>query len=188
MQITPKLLFARWGAEFNEPVITPENIEMYCKRITKYEFTVEQIAAGIERYAEVFEYGQRRNWATLLKCINEIQNAGLNIMPAGVAADLFVDRYHCWREEVDFRGYDRISEHLFEQTVNRLGSGIGQEEPKYARLKFIQVYESLINYETSIEGQSAKRLSEGIQDQQQLTDGDGKIGAGVERLAGRMET
>ena len=55
MKIAPKLLFARWGAEFNDPPITHQDVEMYCKRIAKYEFTVEQIAAGIERYAETFE-------------------------------------------------------------------------------------------------------------------------------------
>ena len=171
MQITPKLLFARWGAEFNEPVITPENIEMYCQRIAKYEFTVEQIAAGIERYAEVFEYGQRRNWATLLKCINEIQNAGLNIMPAGVAADLFVSGVWGCDDRVQKLGYDPISSDYYKATLQRLGSGIGQEKTQYARLKFIQVYDRLINYETSIEGQSAKRLSEGIRDRDRLTEG-----------------
>ena len=184
-----KLLFARWGREFNDPPIKDQDIDIYCKRVDKYEFTIEEIAAGIERYAETFEYGQRRNWATLLKCINEVRNAGRNILPAGVAADMFVDHYNNWGSETRIlkMGYDSQSVMLFKQTVRRLGNGIGQEEPKYARLKFIQVYESLVNYEMSIGGQSAKRLSDAIQAREQLTEGDGKIGAGIERLAGRME-
>ena len=188
MQITPKLLFARWGAEFNEPTITKQDIEMYCRRIAKYEFTVEQIAAGIERYAEIFEYGQRRNWATLLNCCNEVRNAGRNIMPSGVAADMFVDHYNNWGSETRIlkMGYDSQSVRLFEQTIRRLGDGIGQEEPKFARLKFIQAYESLVDYETSIEGQSAKRLSVAIQKREQLTDGSTAVDAGVNKLAKNM--
>lgn len=171
MSTAIKLLFAKWGAEFNDPPITDQIIETYYARIQKYEFTLEQIAAGIERYAEVFEYGQRRNWATLLKCCNEVRNAGRNIMPAGVAADLFVAGVWGCDERVQRLGYDPISINYYKGTLRRLGDGIGQEEPKFARMKFIQVYKSLVDYELSIEGQSAKRLSAAIQEREQLTDG-----------------
>jgi len=186
MQITPKLLFAKWGAEFNEPTITKQDIEMYCKRIVKYEFTLEEIAAGIERYAETFEYGQRRNWATLLKCINEIRNAGRNVMPSGVAADMFVSGIHYCTGRVLKAGYGPISVNHYRETLRRLGDGVGQEETKYARLKFIQVYESLVDYEMSIEGQSTKRLSAAIQEREQLTDGSTAVDAGVNKLAKDM--
>ncbi len=181
-----KLLFARWGREFNDPPITDQQVDVYYTRVAKYEFTVEQIAAGIERYAEVFEYGQRRNWATLLKCCNEVRNAGKNIMPSGVAADLFVSGIWGCHERVQRLGYDPISANYYIETLRRLGDGIGQEETKYARLKFIQMYESLIDYEMSIEGQSAKRLSAAIQEREQLTDGNTQVDVSVNKLAKDM--
>ena len=108
-------------------------------------------------------------------------------MPSGVAADMFVSGYRsCSEDIVQKFGYDTISANYYNETIRRLGNGIGQEDIKYARLKFIQAYESLVDYETSVEGQSAKRLSDGIRHREQLTDGDTTVDAGVNKLAKNM--
>lgn len=179
-QAVQKLL-AVWVAEFYEPEITPAQMNVYVKRMTRANFDMDVIAAGIEQYANTYVYGKTRNWAHLILCCSEIRNASVNTMPAGIATDLFFQMMSgsyvlaretspdVFEERVIELGYGRINASYMAAAHRMVGDSIRNEDVEYAKRKYIKAYQEVVE---TTELPPVPQLGTGTKSIKQLLKGD----------------
>lgn len=179
-----ELALAPWYKEFYDPAITDGEPTRDANNLMNMGYSAEEVDAGVTQYRNTYQYGRTRNWAHLLMSIGKVRNANMNIMPAGIAADHYVAHfgYEDFQRLAVREGYDPISANIADSVVSALGIGIGQEEPKFVRMKFISLYKELVNSYMSVEGQSAKQLGDGIEKQKRLPVDINKVAAEMRKL------
>ena len=151
-----KKLLAVWVAEFYEPEITPVQMRVYVNRMTRANFDMDVIAAGIEQYANTYVYGKTRNWAHLIQCCLEVRNASVNIMPAGIAADLFFQMMagtwvtardtgpEVFEDRVGLAGYGLVNANFMAAAHRMVGDSIRNENVEYAKRRWIKAYQEVV--------------------------------------------
>ena len=117
---------------------------------------MDVIAAGIEQYANTYVYGKTRNWAHLIQCCLDIRNASANVMPAGLAADLFFQMMAgsyvkardtspaLFYERVEDAGYGTINASYIATAHVMVGDSIRNEDVEYAKRRWIKAYNEAI--------------------------------------------
>lgn len=149
-------MLAIWVLEFYEPEITDVQMRVYVKRMMRTNFDMDVVAAGIEQYANTYVYGKTRNWAHLIMCCSEIRNASMNVMPAGLAADLFFQMMAgsyvlardtspaLFYERVEDAGYGTINANYIAAAHRMVGDSIRNEDVEYAKRKWIKAYQEVV--------------------------------------------
>jgi hypothetical protein len=171
--------------EFYEPEITDVQMRVYVKRMTRANFDMDVIAAGIEQYANTYVYGKTRNWAHLILCCSEIRNASVNIMPAGIAAGIFFQRLSgqwvlardtspgVFMDSVIKSGYGEINASYIAAAQRMVGDGIRWEESGFAERRFMTAFKEVVE---RTELPSVPQLSSGAKSIKELLNSGDKHG------------
>ena len=145
-----------WVAEFYDPEITEVEMRVYVKRMTRVNFDMDVIAAGIEQYANTYVYGKTRNWAHLIQCCLDVRTASMNVMPAGLATDLFFQVMRggwvlardtnpkVFADYVIEAGYGEINASYISAAQRMCGDGIRWEKSEYADRRFMAAYRDIV--------------------------------------------
>ena len=152
---TMRLVLLSWYKEFYEPDYEEYEIDRDVQELIEKGFSLDEVIAGVKRYRDTYLYGRTRNWAHLLKSIMEIRKESLNVMPAGMAAELFTTRMSYnyveaantrpehFKEMLQKAGYGKMTGILITRTHRKLGDSIQFEDVEYVTRKFIKIYEEL---------------------------------------------
>jgi len=144
-----------WVAEFYDPEITEVEMRVYVKRMMRLNFDLDVIAAGIEQYANTYVYGKTRNWAHLILCCTEVRQASINVMPAGIAADLFFQMmagtyvlaretsHEIFVERVNEAGYGTFNASYIAAAHRIVGDSIRFDDIEYAKRRWIKAYQEV---------------------------------------------
>ena len=177
-----------WVAEFYDPEITEVEMKVYVKRMTRVNFDMDVIAAGIEQYANTYVYGKTRNWAHLIECCSEIRNASMNVMPPGLAADLFFQMMAgtyvsardtspaLFYERVENMGYGTINASYIATAHVMVGDSIRNEDVEYAKRRWIKAYKEAVGttetFMPRLEAGKAKSIKQLLGDKHEQTNKD----------------
>ena len=185
-----RLLLTRWYRDFNEPVPYPTEMDKDVGDMKRKDFSLEVISAGIKRYRDTYMYGRTRNWAHLMQCCMEVSKASIKLMPAGMAADLFMREMatgyveaartdmRFFAPRVKAAGYGETTAIYIAAAHRRCGDSIRYDDMKFALRKFIKVYDGVVAEEIMLPPIPA--LEPGMKSIKELTHGE--IAEGITRL------
>lgn len=151
-----RLLLTRWYRDFNEPTPYETELDRDVREMASKDFPLKVIDAGIRRYRDTYMYGRTRNWAHLMKCCMEVNKATLNLMSAGMAADVFVQEMASgyidaantcpghFERRVQLLGYGHNTADLIAATHRRIGDSVRYESTEWTIRRFIRAYNDLI--------------------------------------------
>ena len=177
-----------WVAEFYDPKFTEVEMKVYVNRMMRLNFDLDVIAAGIEQYANTYVYGKTRNWAHLIACCTEVRNASMNVMPPGLAADLFFQMMAgsyvlardtspaLFYERVEQAGYGLINASYIATAHCLVGDSIRNEDVEYAKRRWIKAYKEAVatteTYVPRLEAGKAKSIKQLLGDKHEQTHKD----------------
>ena len=151
-----RLLLTRWYRDFNEPVPYETELDRDVREMANKDFTLDVIEAGIRRYRDTYMYGRTRNWAHLMQCCMEVSKASIKLMPAGMAADLFMREVatgYIEAAQTDMRfflprvkaaGYGETTAIYIAAAHRRCGDSIRYDDMKFALIKFTKAYDAVV--------------------------------------------
>jgi hypothetical protein len=168
-------MLAIWVLEFYEPEITDVQMRVYVKRMTRANFDMDVIAAGIEQYANTYVYGKTRNWAHLIQCCSEVADLFFQMM-AGHYVKARDSSPALFYERVEQAGYGVINASYIATAHVTVGDSIRNEDVEYAKRRWIKAYQEAVatteTYVPRLEAGKAKSIKQLLGDKHGKTRPD----------------